>query len=75
MLLYFGKYKLHLVCNKSVTRAGFSAVGVGWVLSSFKKHNNIPHIKNKTLMLQIIRHKNWFRIAVLKRTQLLQKVL
>lgn len=75
MLLNFSKYKLQLVCNKAVTGTGNSAIAIGWVSSSFRNYDAMSQVKNKARVLQITKHKNWFRIAVLKRTQLLQKVL
>jgi hypothetical protein len=74
MMLRMGKYKLYLLCNKSTSGNNHSTIHIGCVFSYPQKNNDKVNKKNNAFFLKIIKHETGFKIGVLKRTQILQKV-
>ncbi len=74
MMLRIGKYKLYLLYSKSTSGINHSTINIGCVFSYPQKSNGKLNKKNSAFFLKIIKHETSFKIGVLKRTQILQKV-
>jgi hypothetical protein len=75
MMVRMGKYKLYLLYSKSTSSINYLTINIGCVFSYPQKNNGILNKKNSAFFLKIIKHESGLKIGVLKRTQVLQKVV